>query len=405
MKKIHRGWVMVACGLVVLMMTAGMIVNTFGMYIIPISEELGCTRAQVSLIQTLFSIPQILIAAISGWLYQKIKLSRIMKIASVGVGLCYFLMSTAKSLPVLYILSILMASFSYLLTWMPFSVIITNWFTKNSGLALGITFTGSGIGGMAFYPILSALLQAYGWRIAMRILSAACIAVIVPIVYCVLKISPYDVGLAPYGAEEKQNAVHGKPELTGKGFAAICRTGGFIAILLSMVLVGLATNAVSANLTPHLQTLGYSVSTAATLSSMSMGALALGKILMGQVTDRLGITKALAIVGIAMTVGLVLLCFADSLPIAIAAVALDGVYQPISTVAFALIARSVYGTRDFSLITGSFTATNAIGCAIAPVALGMVFDMTGSYIVGYAVCAGLAAISMSIMYIAAKRAS
>ena len=54
---------------------------------------------------------------------------------------------------------------------------------------------------MIFFNILGALLGAFGWRTAMAVLSAICAAVVIPVVFFVLKISPYEMGLAPYGEE------------------------------------------------------------------------------------------------------------------------------------------------------------------------------------------------------------
>ena len=54
--------------------------------------------------------------------------------------------------------------------YVPPIAVVTRWFEKKRGLALGITLAGMGIGGFLGSPFLNWLIQLFGWRMALLIL-------------------------------------------------------------------------------------------------------------------------------------------------------------------------------------------------------------------------------------------
>ena len=63
---IFYGWVMVACGILVMAVTHGIIANCFSLYIKPVTEELGFTRQSFSICQTITNVVYMLISLLSG---------------------------------------------------------------------------------------------------------------------------------------------------------------------------------------------------------------------------------------------------------------------------------------------------------------------------------------------------
>ena len=64
--RIFYGWVIVGCGVLITALTAGMIINTNNLFVVPICEELGFSRAQMSFAQTLFSVAAMLVSLFAG---------------------------------------------------------------------------------------------------------------------------------------------------------------------------------------------------------------------------------------------------------------------------------------------------------------------------------------------------
>ena len=56
MKKIHYSWVIALACLLELVFTQGLVCNTFGVFVVPICEEFGCSRSSVAICQTMFLV-------------------------------------------------------------------------------------------------------------------------------------------------------------------------------------------------------------------------------------------------------------------------------------------------------------------------------------------------------------
>lgn len=107
--------------------------------------------------------------------------------------------SLCTSLPMFYVLSAVVGFSIGGMTMIPLSLIVSNWFHEKRGLAIGIAFMGSGVGGMVLQPITASIVQAMGWRTAYQCLGVLMFCTIVPCSFFVLKRSPADVGLKPLG--------------------------------------------------------------------------------------------------------------------------------------------------------------------------------------------------------------
>ncbi|MBQ5771438.1 MAG: MFS transporter, partial [Clostridia bacterium] len=128
--KIHYAWVIVLAGLVLAAVVAGMALNCFSLFVIPVCEELDFSRAQMGVCQTINALGFAVTALVSGWLFQKVKLKRIMEISSILIVIAYFLYSRATELWMFYALAAVGSMSASLLTWVPLSVILNNWFNR-----------------------------------------------------------------------------------------------------------------------------------------------------------------------------------------------------------------------------------------------------------------------------------
>ncbi len=77
---------------------------------------------------------------------------------------------------------------------LPNQVLLSRWFDAGRGKAMGFAYLGIGVGG-AIVPLLSAaLVNAFGWRIALQVLGGLIIALALPFAYFVSE-SPDDARL------------------------------------------------------------------------------------------------------------------------------------------------------------------------------------------------------------------
>ena len=89
---------------------------------------------------------------------------KIQSISIIGFVLAYASYSLAKSPIHLYMSSFFVGLFYLNSTLIPVSMMVTNWFVEKRGIAMSVTMAGIGLGGTIFSPIVTNLLQNYGWR-------------------------------------------------------------------------------------------------------------------------------------------------------------------------------------------------------------------------------------------------
>jgi MFS family permease len=397
---IHYGWVIVAAGMVTLGTSLGMIANSFALFIVPVTEELGFTRSQMSLNQTMFSAGAMLIALFWGIIIRRFRLKRLMGIAAFVCCGGYFLYSAARALWMFYAISAALSLAMGLLGFMSFTVIIGNWFTKRRGLAIGLTFMGSGIGGMLFNILGGYLIAKVGWRQTYAIFSVILALTMLPSVLFVVKIKPSDIGRTPYGGEEGD--AHAVGAADGLTIREAARSARFYLIALSALALGFSANALNTTIAPHMQSLNYSNTFSANVAAAYMAALAAGKIALGALSDRLGARRAVALALAALGAAFVEMTLARHLIVVPLIVLCAGFGNSFGSVAYPLIAREVYGARDYAAITGVVSSVHSLGGAFGPLACGIIFDRTGSYIPGYAAMAALVFIFGGMLLFSAR---
>lgn len=396
MRRIHYGWIIVLCGILITGVSGGMAVNCFSLFIVPINEDLGFTRGQLGLCQTINALGFLAVSLGSGWFFRRIKLIYIMRIAAVLQTAVFFLYAQASELWMLYVLSAVNSLCAASLTWIPFSIILNNWFLKKRALAIGIAFMGSGIGGMIASAVGGPLIVWFGWRATFMVFACALAVVLLPIMYLVLYVSPEDAGKAPYGAGKQMETT---VSLSGDGaiLKEEIRNTRFYRIALCLFAFGFASNGYTGTFLPHMQDVGYTEVTASTLYSMYMLILAVGKVLMGAIFDKIGTWKTtlLGIVTMALTLTGLIFC---KIPLFIAVMLLaSGVGNCYTTVGIPVMTRTVYGMREYAAFTGIMNVACNIGSTLAPSVLGFVRDFTGAYTPGYAVILAVLVVSGALM--------
>ena len=69
---------MVAAGVIVVAAAIGLVANTFPIYIVPVGKELGLSRSQMSLNQTLFAAGMMVVQFFWGPVFSRLKLMKTM---------------------------------------------------------------------------------------------------------------------------------------------------------------------------------------------------------------------------------------------------------------------------------------------------------------------------------------
>ena len=288
--RVHRAWwVLVACCLM-FGGIVGVIGNSAGIYLKPVSDELGVSLASLNGYMTVVALVMTATLPVAGWVLPRVKVHVVLALAlTLGTG-TYAMSALFTSLMHWYIAAIALGiSFGFLL-YVPIPLLVNNWFHRRNGLAIGLTAAFASLVAAAVNPIGGALISSIGWRETRAIMGVAAWVMSVPAVLLLVRYSPERMGLRPYGAEADEadaaaGVVIANAPVSTLALADALRS---VRFWLTMLLVGLfALGASMLQQTPsHASIVGLDAATgAAGVSAIMIGGI-LVKLGLGWLHDR-----------------------------------------------------------------------------------------------------------------------
>lgn len=204
-KKMHYGFVVVAAIFIQMLLAAGIVFGASGMFIVPVTTDLGIGQGQFTLYMTFQSIAMALCVMAAPKLMAKFKYRTLNIISSITVSVGMMLMGFANGVLLIYVGGVLLGISLVFLTLLSPGVLIPRWFSQKQGTMLGITATAVAVGGMIFNPVIAAFLNgaplfgfASSWRSAYVTLGLIVLAGCLPCALFLIKDFPKDKGLQPY---------------------------------------------------------------------------------------------------------------------------------------------------------------------------------------------------------------
>jgi MFS family permease len=407
------GWVVVAVTFVT--MAVGVNARTaFSLFFPPILQEFGWERGLTAgafafgfLISNLF-IP-FLGRAMDRWGPRVILPAGVLTVCA-GLGLATFVQRPWQ----LYVtLGVLVATGTTVVGYTGQAFFLPNWFVRRRGLAMGLAFSGVGIGSMVLFPSLQRMIDAFGWRAACWTLAAILAAVVVPLNAILARQRPEDLGLAPDGDPAPRGGERRVDNVADPAWAAVdwtvrraLRTPRFWWVFVGFVTGLTAWYAVQVHQTKYLIEIGFTPAVAATaLGLVSFTGIG-GQIGLGHLSDRIGREWAwtLACLGFAICYAALLVLRRHPDPawlwVMVGAQGLLG--YGISSV-FGSIVAELFQGRHYGSIFGLLGAAAGAGAGLGPFMAGVLYDRTGRYTEAFLVAIACCAISAVAIWRAAPR--
>ena len=353
------GWWIVAVAVVGQCLSVGPLLSyTFGIFAKLLASQFGANRGSISLAVTCLNL---MVAA-----------------ASVGAG--RLALSTVTGplwhLFALYALAGVVGAGS---TPVAYARVVSNWFDRNRGLALGVTSTGIGLGVAVMPSIAEFLIQRMGWRQAYLVLGGVVLAFGAPIVAIFLRNAPEDVGLSADGIRENRQLTTAPGPATGLGLAEALRTVVFWQLCAIFFLVSACANGTIAHLAPMLSDRGISGRNAASAISFFGAATIVGRLGNGYLVDRLPAQRVAAMLFFGAALGLPMLLVDGGRGWFFAAAALVGLAIGAESDVMPFLVSRYFGMRSMGALFGCIFAAYTLGAAVGAYLLGAGFDATGSY--------------------------
>ncbi len=364
-----------------------LVLSCAGIFFTPVSEFFGVPKASFTLYFSVLNLAMMATLPVAGKLLAARDARVVLSVATALCGLGMFGMASCQEVWQFYLVGIVLGVGVAPLIYLAVPTLINAWCVKRVGFFVGLCMAFTGIGGVIFNPIGTAIIQSSpeGWRQAYLVFGAIILVGTLPFTLFVVRGKPADKGLLPYGAGEKDAAdADGAATVGTQGVSAAdaMRTPAFWAIVAFCGLITLNQTVyqfLSSYALSFSNSLPQIAAASGVVASAAMGGQAIGKVFLGSVSDhsvRLG-----AICGIAGGVVGVLLMWGIPSVLALLLVGAFcfGVVYAMTTVETPLLVRSVFGSADYANIYSRVSMVGSLMSAVAAVFWSLVIDSAGGY--------------------------
>jgi sugar phosphate permease len=379
------GWWIVVVSAITLLLSGGIGFYSFGAFFTPLINEFGWNRAQISLSMSIMGLVGLIGPLLGTWV-NRYGAKRIMVLGALLMGISFACLGFTFSIYYFYALYFVAAAGQMAILSIPVLTLVSHWFEKRKGLAIGISVAGYGLGGMVMLPLAAYLISLLDWRWTYHILGMTICFVLVPLIALVIKNNPGDIGMLPDGekhtAQEKQQRTHvpaSNIQIPRWTLPKALQTSTLWILTISFMMVFVGTASVLAHAVPFFVGQGFSNQVASTILGSTIGVSVLGRIITGYLSDRVPVKYIAALCFMFQVVGLLALIFPETQASVPAFVAIFGMAMGGLFVLEPLIVREYFGPDSFAAIYGGLWAFQSLGFAAGPYITGYIFDTTGSY--------------------------
>jgi MFS family permease len=367
----------------------------FGYYGLPfffdfIMEERGWSRAVITsgnAVGKLVVAP--LFGFLAGWMIDRYGPRRLMMTGALMLATAFIGLSFSSSLEMFYLFYIFNALGYVLGGPLPCQVLISRWFNKNRGKAMGIAYLGIGAGGAVAPLIASSLQSSYDWHYALAILGVIGFLIIFPISYFIKDNPPKNEG-----STQKIEGIPMKKILKSRNF--------YLLAIGSMCSIGVV-GGIGQHIKLYLSDLNYTQAVAANVMSIILLSSLVGRVLMGWLADIINRKYVMLLIYFIVAAAIPLLLIPDFtgriyIFAVIFGIGLGGDYMIIP-----LMAGDLFGLKALGRTMGIILVADGIAEALFPVLLGLLYNQeTQSYAFGFSVLIGVALLGAVFIFFLPK---
>jgi cyanate permease len=373
-------WIVAVTALSLLFSEPTVAVYSFSVFLKAVSQDFHASRGAVSFAFTLHNLCMATISPFVGRLIDRFGIRRVVFPSALLVG---FVIVSAKwigsSLWQYYLFYLAMGCIGPGTGVVPYSAVISRWFDRHRGLALGLMSFGSGIAAMFYPPIAQRLIGLYGWRSAYAIFGTAILFIPFLALWLFLKEDPREMGLFSDGIVPSHPQAITDRKLSGLVWSQIWTTGTFWLLVCAFFLAGASAHACVLHLAAMLSDRGASAQAAANATSIVGVAMLFGRTGSGYFLDRFFAPRVCAVLFGQSALAVALLASGASGPLGILAGFMVGLSFGGEVEVIAFLVSRYFGLRSFGLAYGVGFSSFVLAGAAGTYFMGAGFDRTHSY--------------------------
>ncbi len=380
--RVYYGWWIVLAAFLNLFFVVGIIFYGFPVFYPYFVESLGFTRAQVTQGFFLgFLFAGLPFGILAGTLIDRFG-ARFVILTGVGlVGLPLLLMGWMNRFWQFEFLCIVEVLGYVLAGPIPNQVLISRWFSKRRGRAMGYAYLGLGLGGVVAPLLINFLAHTLGWRPALQLLGAAILLLLFPVGVWVTRSTPEELGTGfePRAEQELARQNSALQSSFSIGVAQATRSTSFWLILAGSTLVIGTIGAVIQHFILFLKDAGYSTTTAARFSSILLASSLGGRVIVGYLADRFRKTHIMAFFYFLIGASVFLLLSPQSSAVVWSFAVIFGFSMGADYMLIPLVTAECFGTAALGKLLALIIMGYSVGQWAAPWMVGRIFDARHNY--------------------------
>ncbi|MFC1916206.1 MFS transporter [Chloroflexota bacterium] len=387
--KLFYGWVVAGTFAVIGTTILGTRVS-FGVFFKSIESEFSLTRAATSTVVSMYMLFGCVFAFLGGWALDRYGPRIVTLFTGLFTGLSLVLTSQTSSPWQLFITYSLLLAIGSAPLYVVITSVISRWFDKKRGVALGIGLSGGGLGMIFLPPFATFLISNFDWRMAYIIIGVITWLIVIPLSRLLRK-DPHEIGTLPDGV--KKDSVNGrrqKPKIeevgiqqTSLSLSQAFRTRSFWLFICVWLLQGSSVFLISTHLVPHATDIGISAVEAATILSL-VGFISIpARLIVGAVSDRIDRKVTAMICALLQAGATAWLIWAQELWMFYLFALVFGFAFGGFPIAIGAMAGGTFGLDKLGIILGLLIVGYNIGGAIGPFIGGLIFDVSQSYFLAF----------------------
>ena len=384
--KFFYGWVIVGVIFLTGFASSNWLNTSLSIFLKPLTTEFGWTRSAFAGAGMIGTILGGLTALIIGPSIDRFGARGVLLIACLITGVLFILLGSVHTIWHFYLIVIVGRLLLQGVLNIANTVVVAKWFVLRRGRASALAALGQRLG-TGILPFFAQIItNGYGWRTAAAFLGVVSLSVTILPVLLWLKRQPEDLGLQVDGGrveqpEEKSGRQESRYRDLERSYnlSEVLRIRGFYILLFGFILFQFVSTGINFNLLPYLTDRGLSSTEAViTLSVWSLIAIP-STLVVGYLAERISLQKLLFGISLGITLGPVVLLFADNLALALLFAVVHGSFFGGVVLLQTLVFADYFGRGSLGAIRGFITPLLMISNSLGPLIATFVFDSTGSY--------------------------
>jgi MFS family permease len=382
-RRLHPAWIVLGA-LTVCMLASTGIRAVFGVYIKPMEAEFGWSRSDLSWAAALSLLLLGAVGPFMGrladrWGPRRVIVASLLLLAVGTIGSAF----VQRLWHVYLTAGILMAVGAGGASMTTGATVISRWFEARRGLAMGLAAGGMSAGQLVVFPLATAITIWFGWRTSYLWLGLGLLALVVPVAAWLIRNSPEDRALRPYGATAPTRTASqaAADRLAGRvSVTEAAQTTPFWLLMATFFVCGYTSNGmVLTHFMPHALEHNFTAFQASAALGV-MGAMNIvGTVGSGWICDRFGRRGPLATYYFVRGVSLLFLLYVWNVPSLHFWAALFGLNYISTVPPTTTLTANIYGRYSVGELSGWIFFSHQVGSALGAALAGWVYEWTGSY--------------------------